>query len=43
MNYINIFQYEQAFSVSVENNYSEYHSMHILLDSFYQGGNMLLK
>ena len=38
MNYIKIFQNEQALSVSVGNYYSEYKLMHILLDNFHQGG-----
>ena len=43
MNYIKIFQNSQALSVSVGNNYSEYQLLHIFLDNFHQGGNILLK
>ena len=38
MNYIKIFQNEQALSVSVGNNYSEDQLMHIFLDNFHQSG-----
>ena len=38
MNYIKIFQYAQALSVSVGNNYSEDQLMHIFVDNFHQGG-----
>ena len=43
INYIKIFQNAQALSVSVENSYSENQLMHTFLDSFHQGGNILLK
>ena len=43
INYIKIFQNAQALSISVGNNYSEYQLLHIFLDSFHQGGNILLK
>ena len=42
MNYINIFQNAQTLSVSVENTYSEDQLMHIFLDKFHQGGNIIL-
>ena len=38
MNYINILQNSQAFSVSVGNAYSEFQLMHISMDNFHQGG-----
>ena len=38
MNYIKIFQNEQALSVFVGNTYSENQVMHIFLDNFHQGG-----
>ena len=38
INYNKIFQNVQALSVSLENNYSEYQWMHMLLDNFHQGG-----
>ena len=38
MNHIKIFQITQALSVSVGKNYSEDQLMHILLDTFHQGG-----
>ena len=43
MNYIKISQNAQALPVSVGKNYSEDQLMHIFLDSFHQGGNILLK
>ena len=43
MNYIKIFQNSQALSVSVGTTYSEDQLMHIFLDNFHQGGNLLLK
>ena len=41
MKYIKRLQNEQGLSVSVGNNYSGDQLMHILLDEFYQGGNIL--
>ena len=41
MKYIKIFQNAQDLSVSVGNSYSEDHLMHILLDNFHQGENIL--
>ena len=38
INYINVFQNAQAFSVSVGNSYSEDQLMHTFLDNFEQGG-----
>ena len=38
MNYINIFQYSQALSVSVGNSYYDYQLMNIFSDNFHQGG-----
>ena len=38
MNYINIFQNEQALSVLVGNTYSEDKIMNIFMDNFHQGG-----
>ena len=38
MNYINIFQYTQALSVSMGNIYSEDQFMYIFLNKFHQGG-----
>ena len=38
MNYIKIFQNEQALSVSVVNTHMEEQPMHIFLDNFHQGG-----
>ena len=38
MNYNKIFQNAQAFSVSVENSYSEDQQMRTFLDNFRQGG-----
>ena len=43
MSYIKIFQNAQALSVSVGKNYSEDKLMHIFLDNFHQGGNIMLK
>ena len=43
MKYIKIFQNLQALSVSVGKNYSEDQLIHIFLDNFHQGGNILLK
>ena len=40
-NYTKRFQNEQALSVSVGNTYSEYQLMHILLDNFHKGGNIM--
>ena len=37
MNCINRFQNSQALSVSVVNNYSQYHLMRIFMDKFHQG------
>ena len=41
MNCIKIFQNAQDLSVSVGNSYSDYQLMHIFLDKFHQGGNIL--
>ena len=41
MNYKKIFQNEQAWPVSAGRSYSEDHLMHILLDNFHQGVNVL--
>ena len=38
INYIKRFQNEQAFSVSVENSYSEDQLMHTFRDNFHQSG-----
>ena len=38
MNYIKRLQISQALSVSVGNNYSKYHFMHIFLNNFHKGG-----
>ena len=38
MNYINIFQYSQALSVSLGNSYYDYQLMNIFSDNFHQGG-----
>ena len=38
MNYIEIFQDEQALSIYVGNYYSEDQTMHTFLDKFHQGG-----
>ena len=43
MKYIKIFQNALALSVSVANTHSEDQLMHIFLDNFHQGGNILLK
>ena len=43
MNYINILQNAQALSVSVGNSYSKDQLMHIFLENFHQGGNILHK
>ena len=42
-NYIKIFQNAQALLVSVGKFYSEDQLMHIFLDNFHQGGNIILK
>ena len=38
INYINIFQNDKAFSISVGNTYSEYQLIYTFLDSLQQGG-----
>ena len=38
INYIKIFQNDKALSISVGNSYSGYQLIHILVDSFQQGG-----
>ena len=43
MNYIKILPNKQDLSVSVGINYSEDQFMHIFLDNFQQGGNILIK
>ena len=39
--FIKIFQNSKTLSVSVENSYSEDQLMHIFLDNFHQGGNIV--
>ena len=41
MNYIKRLKNEQALSVSARNSYSEDQLMHIFLDNFQQGGNIV--
>ena len=43
MSYIKIFQNTEALLNSVGNYYSEDKMMHIFVDNFHQGGNILLK
>ena len=43
MNYIKRFQNAHDLSISVGNSYSEDQLMHIFLDNFHQGGNILLE
>ena len=43
INYIKIFQNAEALSLYVGNYYSEDQMMHIFMDNFHLGGNILLK
>ena len=43
INYIKIFQNDQALKASVGNSYTEYQLMHTFLDNFQQGGNYSAK